>query len=83
MPWHHEHVTLTSAEAAEALGITTTLLRKLVERGRITPIRPGARPLKFHVADVYDLQIARRTAAERAWHNALWAEIDRVLADQH
>lgn len=76
-------MTLTSVEAAEVLGVTTAGLRKLVERGRITAIRPGAHPLTFHAADVFDLQVQRRTPAERVWHDALWARVDRVLADGH
>jgi hypothetical protein len=73
-------VKLTSAEAAEVLGIGTSGLRDLVHRGRLKPITRGARPLTFHAVDVYDLQVARRSPAERAWHDALWAEIDRVVA---
>jgi hypothetical protein len=73
-------VTLTSAEAAAVLGIGTTGLRDLVHRGRLAPITPGARPLTFHAADVYDLQVARRSAAERAWQEALWTEVDLVVA---
>lgn len=71
---------LTSTEAAEALGITTSGLRTLVERGHLAPIAPGARPLEFHATDVYDLQVKRRTKADIAWHEALWAEVDRVVA---
>ena len=79
---------LTSSEAAEALGITTSGLRTLVSRGRLSPIDPGAhlgpgRPqLEFSAREVYDLQVARRTASEIAWHEALWAEIDQAVAGQ-
>jgi len=73
-------VTLTSAEAAEALDIEATGLRGLVHRGRLAPIRSGAKPLTFWAKDVYDLQVERRTKAEVAWQEALWAEYDRVLA---
>ena len=82
-------MTLTSTEAAEALGITTSGLRTLVQKGRITPIRPGAhlglgRPeLTFHAKDVYDLQVQRRTKAEVAWQEALWAAVDQVVVAGH
>jgi hypothetical protein len=72
-------VTLTSAEAAAVLDVTTNGLRDLVYRGRLTPIVPGARPLEFHAKGVYDLQVERRTAAQRAAHDALWEEYDRAL----
>ncbi len=72
-------MTLTSAEAAEVLGVNAPALWKLVERGRLTPIRPGAKPLTFWAADVYELQVQRRTKAEIAEHDALWAEVDRLL----
>lgn len=62
------------------LGLTTSGLRTLVERGSLVPIRPGARPLMFHAAAVFDLQVERRTAVERAWHDSLWAAVDLVLA---
>lgn len=68
---------LTSAEAAAELGVNAPAFRKLVQRGRLTPIMPGASPLTFHAKAVYDLQVERRTAADRAWHEALWAEFDR------
>lgn len=71
---------LTSSEAAEALGITTSGLRTLVSRGRLAPIEAGARPLEFHASDVYDLQVQRRTPGEIAWQDALWAAVDRVVA---
>jgi excisionase family DNA binding protein len=75
-------VTLTSAEAAEVLGVSTSGLRTLVERGRITPLAAGARPLTFHATDVFDLQVQRRTKADVAWHEALWAAVDQVVAGQ-
>ena len=73
---------LTSGEAAAVLGIRGDHLRKLVQRGRITPVQPGARPLEFWAKDVYDLQVLMRTPSQVAEHDALWAEFDRVLAGQ-
>jgi hypothetical protein len=75
-------VILTSAEAAEVLGVTTSGLRTLVQRRRLRPINPGARPLEFHATDVFDLQVQRRTKADVAWHAALWAAVDQVVAGQ-
>jgi excisionase family DNA binding protein len=73
-------VTLTSSEAAEVLGVTVLTLRQWVHRGKLTPITPGARPLEFWAADIYDLQVAQRTPADIAWQDALWAAVDRVVA---
>lgn len=79
-------MTLTSSEAAEALGITTSGLRTLVQKERLKPVNPGAhlktgRPEQtFHAKDVYDLQVQRRTKAEVAWQEAMWAEVDRLMA---
>ena len=75
--------TLDIDDAATALDISTTHLRKLVQRGIITPIRAGARPLRFHTGDVYRLQVARRTPEQVRWHDTLWAQVDSLLADQH
>lgn len=79
---------LTSVEAAEALGITTSGLRSLVGRGRLAPIEadahlgPGRSQLEFWATDVFDLQVARRSRSDIAWHDALWAAVDQVLAGQ-
>lgn len=62
------------------LDVTTTTLRQLVHRGKLAPITPGARPLEFEAAAVYDLQVARRTPAQVAWQEALWATVDQVVA---
>lgn len=75
-------MTLTSSEAADVLGISTGGMRMLVARQTLRPIRPGAHPLRFHALDVYELQVRRRTVRERAEHEALWAEVDTLLASQ-
>lgn len=75
-------MTLTITEAAAELGISPAGVRKLVQRGRITPIEPGAHPLRFHAIAVFDLQVQRRTPQERAQHDAIYAEVDAVLAGQ-
>jgi hypothetical protein len=70
-------VILTSAEAAAVLGVNGPAFRKLVHRGLLTPIMLGTSPLTFHAKPVYDLQVQRRTKAQVAWHEDLWAEFDR------
>lgn len=44
---HLETSTVTTAEAADRLGITDAAVRKLVERGRLEPVQHGTRPLRF------------------------------------
>jgi hypothetical protein len=75
-------VILTSAETAEVLKVEVCTLRQWIRRRKLTPV-PGTRPHEFWAKDVYDLQVARRTPVQIAWHDALWAEYDRILADQH
>lgn len=54
---------LTTEEAADMLGVSPDAVRKLVERGRLVPLVPGARPLRFALLDVADVQVARMTDA--------------------
>lgn len=56
---------LTTPEVAEELGVSPFAIRKMVERGDLTPLVPGARPLRFSLLDVADVQIKRRSKAER------------------
>lgn len=42
----------TSHDVASQLGVTETALRKMVERGQLTPIRANARPLRFQRDEV-------------------------------
>lgn len=69
-------------EAAAFLKTSGGALRNLVLRGRLTPIRPGAHPLRFHRADLMDLQVDRLTKAEWAEIAATYAQVDAVLAGQ-
>jgi len=57
---------LTTSEAAAELGITPFGVRKLVERGRLAPIAPGAHPMRFRLLDVADAQEQQMTKAMRA-----------------
>lgn len=61
-------MTITSAEAAEILGLSTSGLRTLVARDRLAPVRPGAHPLRFTREAVVELEFRRRSAARRAAH---------------
>lgn len=54
---------LTTAEAAEELGVTPFAIRKMVERGELIPLIPEARPMRFNLLDVADAQ-DRRIAQE-------------------
>ncbi|NNG20511.1 helix-turn-helix domain-containing protein [Naumannella sp. ID2617S] len=47
-----ERDSLTSDEAATQLGVTRNYIRVLVQRGHLTPIRPGAKPLRFTSTDI-------------------------------
>lgn len=69
---------VSSDEAAVLLGITTTGVRRLVMRGQLTPLTPGARPLEFVEDDVIGLQVRRRTRAEREAHERAVALFERV-----
>lgn len=75
-------MTLTSQEAARTLGVGTGAVRMLVQRGKLTPIRRGARPLRFHAEDVVALRRDRLTAAERVEIDDMYAEADAELAPQ-
>lgn len=73
-------VTMTTGEVAQLFGISEPAVRKLAERGVLGPVQAGARPLTFHEQDVWDLQRRRRSSAERAEIDALWAEVDQEVA---
>ncbi len=47
--------TLTTTEVADQAGVDPATVRTWVRRGRLTPIRPGARPLRFRAEDVAHL----------------------------
>jgi len=44
--------TITSGEVARQLGISEDAVRKLVERNKLEPVRRGAKPLRFKLAEV-------------------------------
>lgn len=65
---------LTTSEAAAELGCSENAVHILVHRGRLKPIVPGASSLRFHLLDVADTQVKRRTKAERDWLDTLSRE---------
>jgi excisionase family DNA binding protein len=42
-----ERHSITSAEVAVQLGVSHAYVKVLVQRGKLTPLRPGAKPLRF------------------------------------
>ena len=68
---------LTTREAADLLRVTPEGVRKMVERGDLRPLMPGARPLRFGLLDVTEAQVRRMSAAE---HDALDTLAARLLA---
>jgi excisionase family DNA binding protein len=58
-------VILTTTEVAQELGVTPEAVRKLVQRGVLRPLVPGARPLRFALLDVAEVQVARLGRSER------------------
>lgn len=78
---------LTTTEAASAYGVREATLRQWVRRGRLTPLRRGARPLRFRERDLADavrsaMPAPRRSALDEAatrWRAAVVAtDGDRV-----
>lgn len=79
-------MSLTTAEVAPILGIGEPAVRKLVERGKLRPIRAGARPLRFTEEAVATLLRSRwwkqQREADRSQLDDAWAEIDGLVAAQ-
>lgn len=69
------HGTVTIDEAAEEFGVTTSTVRSWVSRGRIAPVRPGAKPLRFLEWDVARCQHDRLSEADHAALDSLWQEL--------
>jgi len=75
-------VTLTTTQVARRLGVGTGAVRMLVLRGALIPVRPAAKPLRFHESDIWRLERARLTPAEQTAVSDTYAEVDVVLASQ-
>jgi predicted site-specific integrase-resolvase len=71
-------LTVTTEEAAEIAGVSVAQIRKWVLLGWLTPVRRGARPLRFVYDDVAKCQRDHRT---QAWEDRHAAAVQRwVLA---
>jgi hypothetical protein len=64
-------VILTTNEVAQELGVAPDAVRKLVQRGVLRPLVPGARPLRFALLDVAEVQVRRMSDTDRAQLDAL------------
>lgn len=67
-------MTVTTNQAAELCGVSPVTIRRWVMKGWLTPIRPGAKPLRFHRGDVL------RVHHHRPHHHRLDTLWDTVLA---
>lgn len=69
---------LTTDEAARRVGVKPRLIQSWVERGRLSPLRPGAKPMCFREEDVIAAHASTLTAKRRAELDALARELDLV-----
>jgi excisionase family DNA binding protein len=70
-------MTLTTDEAAERIGVKPATIRQWVVRGELEPVRRGAKPLRFHEADVVETQLRLRPDTWRRRMDGLatrWSE---------
>jgi excisionase family DNA binding protein len=67
--------TLTTAEAAERVGVAAATVRWWVTRGYLAPVRAGAKPLRFVEVDVWRCARDRILPAEAARLDALWTQV--------
>ena len=68
---------LTTEEAAKRVGVTVRLIQSWVERGHLSPVMPGAKPMRFRESDVIEARYA--TTSKR--RHAELDELSAVLAD--
>lgn len=64
---------LTTEEAARRVGVPVRTVQSWVERGHLTPVTLGAKPMRFREADVIE---ARHATTSKKRH----AELDRLAA---
>ena len=67
--------TVTKLEAAALVGVTPFTISRWVDRGYLTPVRPNAKPVLFHEADVVECKHDRMSRAEHDTLDALWQEV--------
>lgn len=73
---------VTTDEAAEWAGVAPATIRSWVLRGRIEPVRRGAKPLRFDYADVTRVQRDLRSDAWRRRHAEMVAEWQDACATE-
>jgi excisionase family DNA binding protein len=61
-------MTVTTDEAAQIAGVKPVTIRQWVARGRLEPVRRGAKPLRFDYDDVAGAQHAGRSESWRQRH---------------
>lgn len=61
-------MTVTTEEAATIAGVRPATIRSWVMRGDLTPVRRGAKPLRFHYEDVARCQRSKRGKAWERRH---------------
>lgn len=64
---------LTTEQAARRVGVKPRAILSWAERGRLAPVMPGAKPLRFREADVIE---AKHAVTSRTRH----AELDKLSA---
>ena len=57
-------MTVTTEEAAHIAGVSPVTIRQWVVRGKLEPVRRGAKPLRFHADDVARV---RRESRPKTW----------------
>ena len=67
--------TLTTTEAAALVGVSPFTIRRWVDRGYLTPVRPGAKPSLFLEADVIECRYERMSRAEHDALDTLWQQV--------
>lgn len=67
-------LTVTTEEAARILGVTPGMVRQLVMKGKLHPLKPKARPLRFRKSEILELEMSRRPQSESDWLDRLSQE---------
>ena len=75
-------MTITSAEAAEILGLKVASIRSLARRGDLIPVRPNAHPLRFRREAVIELEWRRRSPAQREANARALARMRGKIEDE-